>query len=252
MVLALVLGFCLICILYLAYDLKVQTEVRPTVIAVTVQDIPPYTQIEEGMLTEIELPARSIPPTALHSKEEIIGKWTQVDFGIPNNSFFYENKVVTQEELLDAERMKLGENKRLYTMTVDLEKSAAGNIIPNVLVDIWFTGRGYGNEVVSGRVYQNVQVIGAKNRQAENIIVKNVSGQENKVELFPTIIQLAVSDDQIDLLAKAEQLGQIRLVPKSGAIVRWGEDGNEVPVATEKDPYDVKEEIKKLAKGNGI
>lgn len=210
--------------LFVGNQLNIQAQVQPTAVPVAAVDIPPHTEITQDMIKVMELPAKGIPPQAIRSVNDVVGKWTQVDYGVPKNSLFYQGKVVTQEELLDAERLKLKDGERLYTITVDIEKSAAGNIIPGVLVDVWYIGKtGDENKQLAGRLYQDVLVVGAKNRRAEDIVSNNVSNnneeQEQQRDKYPTIVQLAVTDDMIPYLDLARSTGEIKLIPKSGAIV---------------------------------
>ena len=233
--------------LYLGNQLSIKSQVQPTAVPVAAVDIPPHTEITQDMIKVMALPAKGIPPEAIRSVDEVVGKWTQVDFGVPKNSLFYQGKVVTQEELLDAERLKLKDGERLYTITVDVEKSAAGNIIPGVLVDVWYIGKaGNDNKQLAGRLFQDVLVVGAKNRKAEDIVANNANtGEEQqKTEKYPTIVQLAVTDDMIPYLDLARSMGQIKLIPKSGAIVTVE---NRPETSAENDRFDVKKYLESIS-----
>jgi Flp pilus assembly protein CpaB len=227
--------------LFIGNQINIQKQVQPTPVPVAAVDIPPHTEITQDMVKIMELPAKAIPPEAMRTMQDVVGKWTQVDFGVPKNSLFYQGKVVTQEELLDAERLKLKDGERLYTLTVDVEKSAAGNIIPGVLVDVWYLGKGNDNKQLAGRLFQDVLVVGAKNRKAESIVTTNAStGEEQqKTEKYPTIVQLAVTDEMIPYLDLARSMGQIKLIPKSGAIVTV-EDDSRPETQPVHDRFDVK------------
>jgi len=226
--LASVLAVGVILLLYGATEFKVKAEIKPTEVIVAKVDIPPHTEITEDMLnTSVVVPREGIPPNAILDQEEIIGKYTQVDYGIPKNGYFYQGKVVTQEELLDAERMKLKDGQRLWTVKADIVESHAGNLVPGVLVDVWFTGKDPDSKkVINGKLFEDVLVVGAKDRQAQDIVKMNTTSsdeEENdsstRKDLYASVIQLALSDEQIGIIQKASQIGELTYIPQSGPIV---------------------------------
>lgn len=251
LMLSIAVGVSVVALVFGANTAYVNSMVKPINVPIASQDIPPHTQITEEMIKMVQLPTKGIPPEAIKSKEELIGKWSQVDYGIPKNSYFYKGKVVSEEELLDAERMKLKDGERLYTFTVDIEKSAAGNIIPGVLVDIWYIGRTPDNEQIVGRLFRDVLVIGAKNRKAEDILEKQTQTDEKNKEnreLYPTVIQLAVNDEQIPYLDLARATGAIQLIPKSGAVVTMDiKNRPDNAKFQSKDEYDIKAYLEMLS-----
>lgn len=211
-------------LLYGATQWKVKAEVKPTPIIVAKTDIPPHTKITEEMLnTSVVVPKQGVPPNAILKKEKLVGKYTQVDYGVSKNSYFYQYKVVTADELLDAERMKLKDGERLWTLKADIVSSAAGNLVPGVRVDVWFTGHDEDKKVVSGKLYEDVRVIGAKNNKAEDIVTMNTTDvdddRQKRTDLYASVIQLALSDEQVQVMQKAVEVGKLRYIPKSGMLI---------------------------------
>ncbi|MCL9662138.1 RcpC/CpaB family pilus assembly protein [Paenibacillus hunanensis] len=230
---------------------RVQSEVQPTLVYIANQDIAPHTLITEDMVSGVELPEKGIAPQVVLKKSDIVGHYTQVNYGVPQNGFFYSDKVVTQDQLADAVRMKLKPGQVLWTGTVDIEESAAGNVVPGSLVDIWMSTSISGTkEPVVGRLYKDVYVLSTKNKKGEDItnnaVTKPAATDSNKTttvtkEYVPSVVQLAVSDDQYQML-KAAKTGVfatsiISLVPKAGGLVNKASD---IPENTTADPYDMK------------
>ena len=252
--------------LYTINNFQTKREIKTTLVYVAKSDIPPHTRITEDMLLAVSEPRDGIPPNAITNKDQIIGKWIQVNYGIPQNGYFFKEKVVDEQALMDAERMKLRPEQQLLTVTVDIERAAAGNVIPDSLVDVWWVSKstsGKENKVVSGRLFSNVLVVGAKNRNAEDVVNKNTTEiqktdekqvttkqSNNAKELYPTIVQLAVNDEEMQYIRAAEVLGKIYLVPHAGPLVKSVED---IPLssANENADVDVKAFLRKHMQSTG-
>lgn len=239
LVVATMLAIGISLLLYGATQWKVRAEVKPTPVIIAKEDIPPHTEITEEMLnTTMMVPKEGIPPNAILKKEDIVGKYTQVDYGVSKNSYFFENKIVTAEELLDAERMKLKDGERLWTLKADIVESAAGNLVPGVLVDIWFAGYDEDKKVISGKLYEDVRVIGAKNKRAEDIVQMNTTedeGKQKSTDRYASVIQLALSDEQVQVMQKAVEVGKLRYIPKSGSLVTLDDEDEAEEDATEEE-----------------
>lgn len=244
----------------LIVDFKTSLEVKPTLVYVANQDIPPHTLITEDMLSVVEVPERAISPTMITNKKDIVGHYVQINYGIPINGFFYQEKVVSQESLMDAIRMKLKPGQVLWTGTVDIEESAAGNVVPGSVVDIWLqTSNPETKAPVVGRLYRNVYVLSTKNKKGEDIVNKSVTspptdanGKKATVtkEYVPSIVQLALTDDQYELLEVARtgifNTSKVSLVPQAGDLVN---NVSDIPQTTEVDKFDIKPYILGQIKG---
>ncbi|KQN97025.1 RcpC/CpaB family pilus assembly protein [Paenibacillus sp. Leaf72] len=241
-------------------EYKVKNELQATLVYFAVDDIPAHTEITEAMVEGISLPKKGLPPGIILNKAQIVGKFTQAEYGIPKNGFFYQQKIVTEDELMDAARMKLQPGQKLWTGDVNLYESAAGNVLPGTKVDVWFQAVEQTNDVttgatskkwIAGSLYEGVQVISAKNKKAEDIVQKNTTTTTDangkttsaKKELYPTVVQLAVSEEQFQLLtastSSAFSDSAIILVPQPD-----DKDGITLPDVEQVNPLDIKEYIK--------
>jgi pilus assembly protein CpaB len=249
---AMVVALAVIVAFYGISEYRLNTEMRPTVAYFAKFDIPPHTEITEDMIAEMILPEKGLPPNIIRSKRDIVGKFTQIDYGVTKNSFFFEDKVVTEDELLDAVRMKLKPNQKLWTGDVNIYTSAAGNVIPGSVVEVWLKTE-VGGKALVGRLYSDIYVLATKNKKAENIVEPNVTKKETpdgkpvntKKEFFPTIVQLAVTDEQFQILTAATSTAfskpELFLVPKSGPLLS---DATSLPELNPNDTFDVKAFVK--------
>lgn len=228
-------------------DWKAKREHQTAITYVAKTEILPHTKIEENMLQQVEVEEKSIPPGAIRKKDDILNKWTQVHYGIPQNGYFFESKVVTEEKLLDSERMKLKQGQKILTIDVDIERSASGNVIPDSLVEVWWVSKTKSGKTVSGRLYQNLLCLSTKNKKAEDVVQKNLStaetstnktsksngGNSTQKELFPTIVDLSVNEEQYRYIRAAETMGKVYLVPQGGRLLTAGDP---MPASVIDDP----------------
>jgi len=245
---ALICAVAVIVAFYGISEYRVKTELQPTVAYFAKFDIPPHTKITEDMIGEMTLPEKGMPPNVVRAKKDIIDKYSQIDYGIPKNSYFFEEKVVSEQELMDAVRMKLKPNQKLWTSDVNIYTSSAGNVIPGSVVEVWYSTE-VGGKVLVGRLYTDVYVLSTKNKKAEDIKDSNVTNKETpdgkkveqKKEYFPSIVQLAVTDEQYQILTAAQSSAftkpELFLVPKSGDLLQ---DATSLPEMNPDDKFDAK------------
>lgn len=199
-------------------NMSIKAEVNETEVYVTIENIPPRTEITEDMIALHSVPSRGVPENAVLTKEEIVGKWTVAGYGIPKNSFLYEDKIVNQSELPDAGILDLKENEIAVPLLVDLESSLGNSIIPNTRIDLYFRNvmsQDNAQKALYGKIASNIRVVAVKDARAANVFDTEAyaSGQqqENKsdAESMAKIYIFAVPAEFGDLVNKAKLLGEV-------------------------------------------
>lgn len=201
----------------------VNKEVSPVEVYFSSGDIPAGTQITENMINVREVPQAALPPNVITKKEDIVGKYTLYGYGISANSYFYENKVLSKDEMPNASVLKLKSGEFAYPLLVDLETSLGNGIVPDTKVDLAFRGTVVDKETgekkpIFGILAENVRVTSVKDNNASAVFSDENSKGRGQEELPLTkLFTFAVDAKLNEVLNKAMLIGEVRPIAKGEA-----------------------------------
>lgn len=165
-------------------------------------NIAPRIQITEEMIETISIPSAYLNFNTILNKEEIIGKWTEIQGMIPQGSLFYKTMLYDEEELPDMPSLLLKEDQVVYSMTTDLVSCAGNSLIPNQKVDIYCTIELQRNKPIVDLLIKNVRILSLKDRNG-------IDMDNEKSQSVPYVITVALDKDQISILSSAAKVGTI-------------------------------------------
>ncbi|GIN41424.1 Flp pilus assembly protein CpaB [Heyndrickxia oleronia] len=212
---------------YFYNNTSIQRQLAPIKVVYAKEDIPPHTKIEANMVFERVVPSQSIPPNAVTSVNEVIGKWTVDGYGITKNSLVYKGKVLETNDMPDSAILNLNEDEYAFPLLVDIETSSGNAIMPNSYVDLYFaTDKTESKKPFTGKLFERIRVTSVKDSKtqnvfsAENYTESSQQGNEQKssnqiasstsnTNTIAKLYTLAVTEEQLDLLTKAKILGNI-------------------------------------------
>ena len=171
-------------------------------------DIMPRTCISEEDLELIKVPNAYIDEKAFIKKEEIVGKYTEIQGMIPKGSLFYKSMLASQEELSDYPATKLLERQIAYSLAVNIIELSGNTIVENQRVDIYVTLLGKDNMPIVDKLVSNARVLSIHDSKGYNVT-------HPKSTKIPNVIVLAVDENSVEYLAKAEKIGTIKLLASS-------------------------------------
>ncbi|MBQ9046437.1 MAG: hypothetical protein IJ120_00905 [Solobacterium sp.] len=181
--------------------MRLKLNLRTTYVAA--RTIPPRTQITEADLTELQIPADYLLDYTYTDKEDIVGKYTEIQGMIPAGSAFYKSMLYREEELPDHPSTQLRSGQAAYTMEVDLAR-LGGTVVPGQRVDVYFAAERKDAGVLTGCLIRNVRVIAVKDHRGIDLDREDSSGT-------PYLAVLAVQQQDISLLTLAEEVGSVRM-----------------------------------------
>ena len=176
-------------------------DLRTTWIAA--RDIPPRTKIQEEDLIEIRIPEPYLLDHTAMRKEDIIGKYTEIQGMIPAGSPFFTAMLKKEEDLPDNPSAQLRQGESAYTLETDLAR-LGGTVVPGQRTDIYVTLARRDGTPVSGCLIENARVIAVKDHKGIDLDDPESTGT-------PYIAILAVSTKDLPYLSAAEAAGQVRL-----------------------------------------
>lgn len=190
-----------------AFHVCVAREMNLVTTYVASRDIPPRTKIRASDLKEIHVPYAYLQEYTYVTKEEIIGKYTEIQGKIPAGSAFYQGMLYEETTIPDFPSAQLKQGQSAYTLEVDLA-SLGGNVVPGQRVDIYASFKQREEHPLTGCLFENVRVIAIKDRKGFDIT-------EEESSKTPYLVILAIRQKDIAYLTLAEELGTLRLFTSS-------------------------------------
>ncbi len=186
-------------------QLNRQIQLQKTYVAA--KDISPRTKISESDLIEIEVPKAYLQDYTVVEKEDIIGKYTEIQGMIPAGSPFYKSMLYEESDLPDYPSTQLKSGQVAYSMNVDLS-SLGGILKSGQRVDIHYSFVTKDDVTITGCLIQNARIIAIKDHRGIDI-------EDEDSSKTPYLAILAIDEEDVSLLTLADSLGQVKLITSS-------------------------------------
>ena len=209
-------------ILFVGYVIQINRATDPIKnIPVAAQTIQPRTKITDDMIEYIDVASVAVRGNVIRNSSEIIGKYSNINTVIPEGSMFYDETVVSEEELPDATFAGLKKGEKMYMFPVTMESTYANSITPSSYIDIYMKALNSDGKIMVGKLITNIKVLGVKDSSGNSVFENS---EENRT---PAYLMFGLNDELWFLLKKASYLTEssIELFPvPRGQTVTAGED----------------------------
>ncbi|MBR3694563.1 MAG: hypothetical protein IKL88_08555 [Erysipelotrichales bacterium] len=207
------IGFILIAVVsYFLFQVALDNAVDLVEVPFAKKTLYAHQMIQEEDIEMREVPRVYVQSDVILKREDIAGKYVDLSSKIPKGSLFYEDFLVSDEEIKDLPSLLLKEGQMAYPIKVDLLKSSGATLHVNQHVDIYMTYASKVNKVKVTTVeclIRNARIINVKDRNGLNV------GEED-AKSVPSIVILAIQLEQVDLLRKAQEIGELDIyAPRS-------------------------------------
>ena len=197
-----VLGILLIIvILYFGYNYQIKKQVDPiTGIPVAASTIQPRTEITDDMVDTISVAPIMLRGNVIRSREQVVGKYSNVNTMIPKGSMFFQDTVISKEDLPDYAITKTEKGQVPYNFPVSMDSTYGNSIYPDSYIDIYMKVVKDNGKIIVGKLLENVKVLAVKDSNGKNVFENT---QESRT---PAFLIFGVSNDVFLLLRKASYL----------------------------------------------
>lgn len=200
-------GFVLVILFFAAVELRSEQMLKLTKTYIAARDIPPRTRISEEDLIEAEIAGDYLLDQAVCDKDQIIGKYTEIQGMIPAGSVFYRNMLKDLKDLPDYPTAQLRKGQSAYSLETDLAR-LGGTVVPGQRVDLFATILNRDSSTITGCLFQNVRVIAIKDHNGFDLDDPSGTGT-------PYLAILAVRSEDMEVLSACDEAGEIRLFSSS-------------------------------------
>lgn len=205
-VLGVVLG---IIVLYVGYNLRVNSKLSPVAIPYAKQTIKPKTKITSDMVGIMNVPRDMIRGDVITDQAQVVGKYVINDSVVPEGSLFYTRCVVPKDQLPDSVLLEYPEGYTLYNMQVTMESTYSNMILPKNYMDVYVkitnnidkdATSPIEDRIMVGKLLQNVKVLAVKDANGDDVF------EDLDEKKTPALIIFAIPEEYHILLRKAEYL----------------------------------------------
>ncbi len=199
-----------IIILYVAYNMRVQSAINPVNVPYAKVQINPGTQITADMVGTRAVPPSMLEGNVLTAQNQVIDKYSSADTVIPAGSLFYQRTVVEKEQLPANIILTYPKGYVLYNMSVTTATTYGNSIYPGNYIDIYLKAvnrlsegeqaTADADKIMLGKLLSNVKVLAVKDASGQPVFA-NLDEQRT-----PAMIVFAVPEEYYVLLKKAEYL----------------------------------------------
>lgn len=199
-----------IVILYVAYNMRVQSAINPVNVPYAKVQITPGTQITADMVGTRAVPPSMLEGEVLTAQNQVIDKYSSADTVIPAGSLFYKRTVVEKEQLPANIILQYPKGYVLYNMSVNTATTYGNSIYPGNYIDIYLKAvnrlaegeeaTADSDKIMLGKLLSNVKVLAVKDSSGQPVF-SNLDEQRT-----PAMIVFAVPEEYYVLLKKAEFL----------------------------------------------
>ncbi len=201
-----ILGFLAgIIVLWAFYNYRVNRAIDPVKVPYANKALTASAQITKEDIEYIEISREFLNKINIITDEkQIIGQFVNVGTSIPEGGLFYQNQVVSEDELPDSLYEDLEEGT-IYQLPVNNETTFGNSIYPGNYVDLYMKANDDGT-ILIGRLIASIKVIGVKDSQNQNVF-------DSSTTRTPARLIFAVNDEQNQLLMAASYISGVEIFP---------------------------------------
>ena len=206
---------CLI-ILYFGYNYRINSQVELVQIPYAKETIQPRTYITEDMIGYMNVPKSFLVGKYYTNARNIVGKYSNYNTIIAKGSIFYNDLIISKEDLPDSAFQNVPEGYTLINYPVTISSTYANSMAPGSYINIYYKSLNDDGEVMFGKFISNIEVLDVKDSSGRHVF-------ENSEETrTPAYMLFAVPEETHLLLRKALYLNEydveLLLIPNTATL----------------------------------
>lgn len=206
---------CLV-ILYFGYNYRINSQVELVQVPYAKETIQPRTYITEDMIGYMNVPKSFLVGNYYTNGRNIVGKYSNYNTIIAKGSIFYNDLVISKEDLPDSAFQNVPEGYTLINYPVTISSTYANSMSPGSHINIYYKSLNDDGEVMFGKFISNIEVLDVKDSSGRHVF-------ENSEETrTPAYMLFAVPEETHLLLRKALYLNEydveLLLIPNTATL----------------------------------
>lgn len=159
-------------------------------------------QITADDLISVEVPSALLNDDILLEKDQVVGRWTDLQGKMPAHSFFYRSLLKESQELPDQPALMLLEGQAVYPLPVSVRDTGGQLMQPGLKADLYVYALDADRQPLMDCLIRSVRILQLQDRRGQPL-----EGADEQADQ----ILLAMDKELIPLVSKAEKNGRIEL-----------------------------------------
>ena len=206
---------CLV-ILYFGYNYRINSQVELVQVPYAKETIQPRTYITEDMIGYMNVPKSFLVGKYYTNGRNLVGKYSNYNTIIAKGSIFYNDLVISKEDLPDSAFQNVPEGYTLINYPVTISSTYANSMAPGSYINVYYKSLNDDGEVMFGKFISNIEVLDVKDSSGRHVF-------ENSEETrTPAYMLFAVPEETHLLLRKALYLNEydveLLLIPNTATL----------------------------------
>ena len=197
-------------VLIFGYNYRITKATDPIKIPYAKKTLAKKTKITAELIGETNVP-RSLVNTSksiITNKQDIINKYVSYSTAIPQNSYFYSDVVMREEQMPDYAFMNMPEGYTTYNLKVNMKSTYANKILPNTYIDLFAKATDPSTKkVMFAKLISSIRVKAVKDERGNALLEQGVNNGT------PSSMQFEVPNDLFNLLMIAKYMDDIEIIP---------------------------------------
>ena len=207
-----ILGVLLgVVVLYLGYQWRVNQAISPTTTFYATRTLVQGETIDAEAIgtTQISKTILDSMTNIVTDQKQIVGKLVSFDCKIPQNSYFFSECLISEEEMPDSIFSNIPDGYTIFGLAVDNHSTYGNSIFPDDSIDLYMEAASTDEDgkIIYGKFIKSIQVLAVKDGSGNNVF-RNRDNVGQPAELL-----FSVPEDLYLLLSKAIYVGGIQIVP---------------------------------------
>ena len=184
-------------LIYWAYWWRIEKAIEPRMIPYAIKTLEPRTLITSDVVGIRKVPGKVITANVITESSLIVGKYVSNRVEIPADSLFYNNTILTWDELPSSIYEDIPDNHTIVALPVTSETTYGNSIFPGNYIDLYYQGRDNDGKLLIGKFIESIRVLTVTDGSYNNIFEKSINVEKPKYLIF------SVPEDMHLLLRKA-------------------------------------------------
>ena len=197
-------------VLFFGYRFRVTKATDPVRIPYALKTIEKKSKITSDLVGYTNVPRSLITSskTILTNAKNVIDKYASYATPIPANSYFYNDIIMTEEEMPDYAFMNMADGYTVYSLSVNMNKTYANKIYPNTYIDLYAkVDDSESGLIMFACLIESIKVKAVKDSRGNSLLEGGLKTGDPAAMLFE------VPNDLFYLLKISEWVSGVEIIP---------------------------------------
>ena len=173
-------------VLYFSYNYRVKKAIEPISIPCAKVTIGATKEITADMIKYVKVSSNYLNknPQIIRNANQVIGKRVTTGTTIPVNGLFYQEQVVSSDELPDAAFANIPDGYTIYSLPVSLQKTYGNSIYPGNYIDLYLKANNDEGKLIYGKLVESIKVLDVKDSSGNHVFKGTEKSSTPAVILF--------------------------------------------------------------------